>query len=54
MFSTDPQLLGSWWQGRFAYSDNSDGNPASVDVGHPFYSLDTRWSTGTGLTTGSA
>jgi hypothetical protein len=48
----DPQLLGSWWQGRFAYSDNSDGNLASVDVGHPFYSLDTRWSAGTGLTTG--
>ena len=48
----DPQLLGSWWQGRFAYSDNSDGNLASVDVSHPFYSLDTRWSAGTGLTAG--
>ena len=21
----DPQLFGSWWRGRFAYSDNSDG-----------------------------
>jgi len=48
----DPQLLGSWWRGRVAYSDNSDGGFQELAVGHPFYSLDTRWSAGTGLFTG--
>lgn len=48
----DPQLLGSWWQGRFAYSDNSDGSLGDVAVGRPFYSLDTRWSAGSRITTG--
>lgn len=48
----DPQLLGSWWRGRAAYSDNSDGSFQELAVGRPFYSLDTRWSAGTGLFTG--
>ena len=26
----DPQLFGSWWRGRFAYSDNSDGTQTQV------------------------
>jgi hypothetical protein len=48
----DPQLLGSWWRGRVTYSDNSDGQFADLAVGRPFYSLDTRWSAGGGLTGG--
>ncbi len=48
----DPQLLGSWWQGRVAYSDNSDGSYSNLQVGRPFYSLDTRWSAGTGILAG--
>ncbi|MGE5199004.1 MAG: hypothetical protein ACM3H9_05145 [Rhodospirillaceae bacterium] len=42
----DPQLLGSWWRGRVAYSDNSDGQFGNLAIGRPFYSLDTRWSAG--------
>ena len=48
----DPQLLGSWWRGRVAYSDNSDGSFGDLKVGRPFYSLDTRWSAGGELTGG--
>jgi hypothetical protein len=48
----DPQLLGSWWRGRVAYSDNSDGSVGELAVVRPFYSLDTRWSAGTGLLSG--
>jgi len=48
----DPQILGSWWRGRVAYSDNSDGSVAELAVGQPFYSLDTRWSAGFGLLAG--
>jgi hypothetical protein len=43
----DPQLLGSWWRGRVAYSDNSDGRYGELAVGRPFYSLDSHWSAGT-------
>jgi hypothetical protein len=42
----DPQVLGSWWRGRVAYSDNSDGRFGDLQLGRPFYSLDTRWSAG--------
>lgn len=53
MFSyDDPQVLGSWWRGRVAYSDNSDGSFGRLDIERPFYSLDTRWSAGLGLATG--
>jgi hypothetical protein len=48
----DPQILGSWWRGRVAYSDNSDGSFGELAVGQPFYSLDTRWSAGLGLAAG--
>lgn len=48
----DPQILGSWWRGRVAYADNSDGNLGELAVGQPFYSLDTRWSAGLGLVAG--
>ena len=42
----DPQVAGSWWRGRVAYSDNSDGSFGDLQLGRPFYSLDTRWSAG--------
>jgi hypothetical protein len=48
----DPQLLGSWWRGRVAYSDNSDGSFGALAIGRPFYSLDTRWSAGVDLAGG--
>jgi hypothetical protein len=48
----DPQLLGSWWGGYFSYSDNTDGSFGDVNVGRPFYSLDTRWSAGTRVAAG--
>jgi len=48
----DPQLLGSWWRGRVAYSDNSDGRYGELAVGRPFYSLDTRWAAGTQFAAG--
>lgn len=48
----DPQLMGSWWRGRLAYSDNSDGRFEDVEVARPFYSLDTRWSAGARLAGG--
>lgn len=48
----DPQLFGSWWQGRAAYSDSSDGGFSNLAVGRPFYSLDTRRSTGMAIAAG--
>jgi hypothetical protein len=48
----DPQILGSWWRGKVAYSDNSDGTYGAFKVERPFYSLDTRWSGGLGLASG--
>ncbi|HWJ06886.1 MAG TPA: hypothetical protein VNS57_13980 [Steroidobacteraceae bacterium] len=48
----DPQILGTWWQGRVAYADSSDGSLAELAVGRPFYSLDTRWSAGSRLVAG--
>lgn len=48
----DPQLFGSWWHGRVAYSDNSDGSFSNLEIGRPFYSLDTRWSAGTAIVVG--
>jgi hypothetical protein len=48
----DPQILGSWWRGRVAYADNSDGSLGEFAVGQPFYSLDTRSSAGLGLIAG--
>ena len=48
----DPQLFGSWWRGNFELADNSDGGLASLQLTRPFYSLDTRWSTGISALTG--
>jgi outer membrane translocation and assembly module TamA len=48
----DPQLFGSWWRGRVAYADSSDGGTQEIAVGRPFYSLDARWSAGTSLFAG--
>ncbi|MBK7904552.1 MAG: hypothetical protein IPJ97_17725 [Proteobacteria bacterium] len=48
----DPQILGTWWRGRVAYANNSDGGAGEFAVGQPFYSLDTRWSAGLGLAAG--
>jgi outer membrane protein assembly factor BamA len=40
----DAAVLGSRVRLGLQYSDNSDGNLKLLDVGRPFYSLDTRWS----------
>lgn len=42
---SDPDLFGSHWTAALAYVDSSDGSQRLIDVGQPFYSLDTRWST---------
>lgn len=31
----DPQVLGSWWRGRLAYSDNSDGRFGDLQLERP-------------------
>jgi len=41
----DPNVLGSRWTSALAYSDSSDGSQRSLQVTHPFYSLDAPWST---------
>jgi outer membrane protein assembly factor BamA len=40
----DAAVLGSRVRLGAGYSDNSDGNLRQLEVGQPFYSLDTRWS----------
>lgn len=47
----DPNLGGSRFRMRLAYQDNSDGFLRQIDVGRPFFSLDTRWSVGVGALT---
>jgi hypothetical protein len=42
---SDPNVLGSKWTAAAAYVDSSDGSERVVQVAHPFYSLDTPWST---------
>lgn len=42
----DPNMFHSWWGLQAAYADNSDGRVMHLDVGQPFYSLDSRWSLG--------
>ncbi len=41
---TDPNVFGSRWTSKFAYSDSSDGSNRSVQIARPFYSLDAPWS----------
>ena len=40
----DPAILGSRARAGIQYESNSDGNFQSLEIGRPFYSLDTRWS----------
>jgi hypothetical protein len=42
---TDPNVLGSRWTSALIYVDSSDGTERSLQVAHPFYSLDAPWST---------
>jgi outer membrane protein assembly factor BamA len=42
---TDPNVLGSRWTSALIYADSSDGSERSLQVLHPFYSLDAPWST---------
>jgi outer membrane protein assembly factor BamA len=42
----DQNIFESWWGVSAGYSDNSDGNVATLSVARPFYSLDSRWSAG--------
>jgi hypothetical protein len=45
----DPDVAGSRWINDFAYRDSDDGQGWSLVVERPFFSLDTRWSTGVAL-----
>jgi hypothetical protein len=42
---TDPNVFGSRWTSTLSYVDSSDGSQRSLQVIHPFYSLDAPWST---------
>jgi outer membrane protein assembly factor BamA len=42
----DQNLFRSWWGLNAGYTDSSDGSTASLAIGRPFFSLDTRWSAG--------
>lgn len=41
---SDPNLLNSRWQLDATYIHASDGGTQSLNVAHPFFSLDTRWA----------
>ncbi len=40
----DYQFLGTKWNLKSLYEDNTDGENIRVNVMHPFYSLNTRWA----------
>jgi hemolysin activation/secretion protein len=42
---SDPNVFGSRWISALIYADSSDGYERSLQVTHPFYSLDAPWST---------
>jgi hemolysin activation/secretion protein len=42
---SDPNVFGSKWTMAAAYAKSSDGTERVMQVAHPFYSLDTPWST---------
>jgi len=42
---TDPNVFGSKWTSAAAYVGSSDGTERVAQLAHPFYSLDTPWST---------
>ena len=41
----DPNVFGSKWTSAAAYVGSSDGTERVAQIAHPFYSLDTAWST---------
>ena len=41
----DPNVFGSRWTSELVYVNSSDGSERSLQVIHPFYSLDAPWST---------
>jgi outer membrane protein assembly factor BamA len=41
----DPNVFGSRWTSALVYEDSSDGLQHSLQIAHPFYSLDAPWST---------
>jgi hypothetical protein len=45
----DPDVRGTHWLNDLAFRDSSDGQGWSVLLERPFYSLDSRWSTGFAL-----
>ncbi len=45
----DPDVAGSRWVNDFAWRDSNDGQGWNLAVERPFYSLDSRWSTGVSL-----
>jgi outer membrane protein assembly factor BamA len=45
----DPGVRGSRWIHDLAFRDSTDGQGWSILLERPFYSLDTRWSTGVAL-----
>jgi outer membrane protein assembly factor BamA len=42
---SDPNVFGSKWTSAAAYVGSSDGTERVAQIAHPFYSLDTPWST---------
>lgn len=42
----DSNLLGGRWQLDAVLADNSDGSRHGLEIGRPFFSLDSRWSVG--------
>lgn len=42
----DPNILGSHWQGRVRFADNSDGDEQVIEAERPFYRFGTKWSYG--------
>ena len=42
----DPNVAGSRWTSSVELTDSSDGNGQILDLERPFFSLDSRWSTG--------
>lgn len=42
----DPAILGSRWRNELVYRNSDDGAREVVSVERPFFSLETRWSTG--------
>ncbi|MFZ2507283.1 MAG: hypothetical protein WAW79_02255 [Steroidobacteraceae bacterium] len=42
----DPNFLGTRWRNAITLQDSDDGSGSAFEFVRPFYSLDTRWSTG--------